>query len=113
MQGEVIIPFVAQLNGRKYRFGKGQVIDIPPGADWVTAGFVTIAEQPGGQKEEIPLTAVSGIGPKTAKALAAAGIGTLAELVAASAADLADLLDTSAGRIEEWQQAAEELMSGD
>ncbi len=41
MKGEVIISFVAQLEGRKVRGVRGDIIDIPPNVDWVTAGFVS------------------------------------------------------------------------
>jgi hypothetical protein len=45
LKGEVIIPFVAQLEGRKYRPALGDIIEIPPNVDWVTAGLVRLVEE--------------------------------------------------------------------
>lgn len=45
MKGEVLIPFIAQLeNGRKFRGIAGNIIDLPPNVDWVQAGFVRVVE---------------------------------------------------------------------
>lgn len=47
MRGEVLIPFVAQLNGRKFRGSAGDIIELPPSVDWVQAGLVReLAEEP-------------------------------------------------------------------
>lgn len=40
MKGEVLVGFVGVANGVKFRPQVGQVIEIPPGVDWVQAGFV-------------------------------------------------------------------------
>jgi hypothetical protein len=45
LKGEVLIPFVTQLEGRKIRPAQGEIIDIPPNVDWVRAGFVRIIEE--------------------------------------------------------------------
>ena len=45
LKGEVLIPFVAQLEGgHKFRGVVGRTIEIPPNVDWVTAGFVRVVE---------------------------------------------------------------------
>jgi hypothetical protein len=45
MKGEVLIPFVTQVQGRKIRPAQGQIIEIPPNVDWVRAGFVRPLEE--------------------------------------------------------------------
>lgn len=44
MKGEVLIPFVAQLEGRKIRPAQGDIIEIPANVDWVKAGLVRLVE---------------------------------------------------------------------
>lgn len=45
LKGEVLIPFVAQVGGRKIRPAQGDIIDIPANVDWVAAGFVRVVEE--------------------------------------------------------------------
>jgi hypothetical protein len=40
VQVKVLIAFVATVNGVKYRVQPGDVLALPPGADWLTAGLV-------------------------------------------------------------------------
>ena len=56
MKGKVLKSFVDGMYGSK---GMGEIIDIPPGVDWVKAGFVEPIE-------EAPETAVT---PKKRRAV--------------------------------------------
>lgn len=41
MTYQVLVSFVSTVNGTKYRYNQGQILEtIPPGADWLQAGFV-------------------------------------------------------------------------
>lgn len=51
MKGEVIIPFVAQWEGRTFCPAQGDIIEIPPNVDWVRAGFVVELED---ESDETP-----------------------------------------------------------
>jgi predicted flap endonuclease-1-like 5' DNA nuclease len=121
------IPFVARVNGLKFRAGTGDVLEMPAGADWVRVGLAIDpsakptkkTEPPQDQKSQKPapvslkrgLVDVSGIGLRTAEALVAAGVETLADLVAADTDELAAALDGSNVRqVAKWQADAQKLL---
>lgn len=59
MKVKAIVSFSARVDGRSYSPAEGDVLDMPDGADWLTAGFVVpVAEM---ERE----TAVAPTGEKT------------------------------------------------
>lgn len=40
MKVQVVVPFVAEIDGVGYLGRKGAVLELPAGADWLTAGWV-------------------------------------------------------------------------
>jgi predicted flap endonuclease-1-like 5' DNA nuclease len=61
---------------------------------------------------EALITAIDGIGPKTAQLLATAGIETMAQLLAAPADLVAQLTGASSERVEKWRQRAQAVLDG-
>lgn len=61
MKVKVLIPFVAEIDGVGYLGRKGAVLELPAGADWLTAGWVVPVketEQEAAVLEPPPETAV-------------------------------------------------------
>lgn len=67
MKGEVIIPFVAQLELGSISATVGQIIEIPPNVDWVRAGFVKLLEDEAETATDAAASAVPKPGKKKAK----------------------------------------------
>jgi hypothetical protein len=40
MRVKAVISFVSRIEGQSYRVEEGQEVDMPDGADWMTAGLV-------------------------------------------------------------------------
>ncbi len=127
MKVEAVLAFVAWIDGKKYRAQAGDVLEMPAGADWVRVGLAIDpsakptkkTEPPQDQKSQKPapvslkrgLVDVSGIGLRTAEALVAAGVETIADLAAADTDELAAALDGSNARqVAKWQADARKLL---
>lgn len=61
---------------------------------------------------EALITAIDGIGPKTAQILATVGIETMTQLLAAPADRVAQLTGASSERVEKWRQRAQAVIDG-
>lgn len=53
MKVEVLIGFVSTIQGVKYRAQAGDVLEMPPGADWVKAGLVSPLPSPSPKVDEL------------------------------------------------------------
>jgi hypothetical protein len=40
---QALVPFVARINGDTLPVQAGELIDMPPGVDWLSAGLVALA----------------------------------------------------------------------
>lgn len=80
----------------RYHVSAGDEFELPAGVDWLRAGLVVPVETAavaGGKPRETapgnePVTAISGIGPKTAADLRKLGVETVADLAAAEVPDV-------------------------
>lgn len=91
MRVRAVISFVSVYGGRTWRLTPGDEVEMPAGADWLRSGLVQVVED--GEKAVLaeprtpgpaqPVTAIDGIGPKTAAALKDLGIETVPQLAAA------------------------------
>lgn len=61
---------------------------------------------------EALVSAIDGIGPKTAQVLASAGIETMAQLLAAPPDRVAQLTGASSERVAKWRQRAQAVSDG-
>jgi len=96
---------------------------MPAGADWVRVGLAIDPDakpaKPSAPAKPTPppvslkrgLVDISGIGLRTAEALVAAGVETIADLAAADTDELAAALDGSNARqVAKWQADARKLL---
>lgn len=51
MQVVALNSFVGRVGGVKYSVQRGQVLELPAGADWLTAGLVAAVEAPAAEPE--------------------------------------------------------------
>lgn len=111
MRVRAVVSFVSTFGGRNYKANRGDVLEMPAGADWLSSGLVQVVAEDGEtavlpaararSEAAEPVTAIAGIGPKTAEALAALGVETVAQLAAAEG--LPD-------ELARWQEAAREYL---
>lgn len=74
MKARVLVSFVGTAGARKIRGVEGQIIDVPPGTDWVRAGLV---EPLPGEAEEHPVRTApetTAVEPGENAAMPAAGV---------------------------------------
>jgi predicted flap endonuclease-1-like 5' DNA nuclease len=111
MRVKALQNFVSLYGGTIRVVNRDAEIDMPDGADWLRAGLVqaiavvedgetAVMPEPEPRRVEVePVTAISGIGPKTARALADLGIETVPDLAAA---------EELPGELARWQESARE-----
>ena len=100
-------PFTGRHNGRMYHVRAGDELEMPEAVDWLRAGLVQAIEPaekavtPEPRKRSTkaePVTAIKGIGRKTAEELGKLGIQTVPQLAAA---------DSLPDELLQWQEAAQ------